>query len=307
MTYDTTGVAPIVPISDIEPVSIWHNRPRKTGKKNPALVALGLAIKAALTHNPAGYIANGVTELQITKGNGKTGWAFTLPEGLACPNKTPACAASCYLGFGAFTYPAAKNSRNRNYAYVVRALKQSTLVAEMTKAIKAKKLKTLRVHDGGDFFSPSYTRAWVEIVRNTPNVSYWGYTRSWATPQILKELLKLGRQPNFALWLSLDQDNFASGLAVYNSNRSSFAGVAFMQLEGDEHLVRMLNGMLPREELVIFPVHKDSGKVQIETVKEAPNCPAIAHSGLPPIYAHDPKKPACLECRKCLPIQGEAA
>jgi hypothetical protein len=36
-----------------------------------------------------------------------------------------------------------------------------------------------RVHDSGDFFSPSYIDAWVQVIAATPSIRYWAPTRSW--------------------------------------------------------------------------------------------------------------------------------
>lgn len=40
-----------------------------------------------------------------------------------------------------------------------------------------------RVHDSGDFFSPAYYRAWIEIARRNPDVLFWAPTRVWVIPR----------------------------------------------------------------------------------------------------------------------------
>jgi hypothetical protein len=39
----------------------------------------------------------------------------------------------------------------------------------------------MRVHSSGDFFSPTYARAWVEVCNRVPEVMFWAPTRTWAS------------------------------------------------------------------------------------------------------------------------------
>lgn len=37
-----------------------------------------------------------------------------------------------------------------------------------------------RIHDAGDFFSPRYLQAWIDVAKRIPNVKFWAPTRAWA-------------------------------------------------------------------------------------------------------------------------------
>lgn len=46
--------------------------------------------------------------------------------------------------------------------------------------IKADKIKTVRIHATGDFFSRAYLNMWIDIVKANPAVVFWGYTKEYA-------------------------------------------------------------------------------------------------------------------------------
>lgn len=251
------------------------------------------AIRAALHTNPLACIDT--PRLVIGKGNTKTGASFTLPEGYTCPGKTKTCAATCYLGFGSFQFPAAKNSRNRNYQAVIALLKRNhyALADALIAVIKAAKTGSLRIHDGGDFFSPAYAAAWNNTVRNLPQITFWAYTRSWSVPSINAELVELASASNMKLWISADRDNYLSAIAHYRAN-PEYAGIAFMQLPGDEDISKLVSAQFPTKNVVIFPAHGPGGK-HVDIVEDVPNCPAITKA-----IPESKTNPACLVCRKCL-------
>jgi len=37
-----------------------------------------------------------------------------------------------------------------------------------------------RIHDSGDFMTPEYAEAWIEIARRMPEIKFWAPTRAWA-------------------------------------------------------------------------------------------------------------------------------
>lgn len=60
----------------------------------------------------------------------------------------------------------------------------------MSVAIRCTSMMFFRVHDSGDLFSPEYTRLWIRICRNCPDVHFWFPTRSWRAPwiDVIREL-----------------------------------------------------------------------------------------------------------------------
>ena len=65
--------------------------------------------------------------------------------------------------------------------------------------------KIVRFHISGDFDTWQYTRAWVMMCEDIPDVQFFGYTRSWRVPELLPMLEKLRALPNVELWASLDK------------------------------------------------------------------------------------------------------
>lgn len=49
----------------------------------------------------------------------------------------------------------------------------------------------MRVHSSGDFFSPAYARAWIDIANRLPEVSFWAPTRTWAAPSWVEHWRRL--------------------------------------------------------------------------------------------------------------------
>jgi len=67
-----------------------------------------------------------------------------------------------------------------------------------------KSTKVFRIHVSGDFFSAAYTRRWITLVRQHPDVLFWAYTRSWRVKRIVPALEALRAEPNMQLFASTD-------------------------------------------------------------------------------------------------------
>ncbi len=65
--------------------------------------------------------------------------------------------------------------------------------------------KIVRIHVSGDFDSRNYVQHWIKIVLEHPDVLFFGYTRSWRVPELLKPLERLRALPNVELFASMDQ------------------------------------------------------------------------------------------------------
>lgn len=63
----------------------------------------------------------------------------------------------------------------------------------------------LRIHVAGDFYSEEYIDNWIEIIRRSPGVVFFGYTRTWAVPDYAAAIRRLSRESNMRLWLSFDR------------------------------------------------------------------------------------------------------
>jgi len=89
-----------------------------------------------------------------------------------CPNAA-ACAKGCYATMGAYRFSnVAKVFENRL------KLAQSPNFGRIIDAeIKRRKVKRLRIHDSGDFFSREYLERWLVIMRANPDTEFYAYTK----------------------------------------------------------------------------------------------------------------------------------
>lgn len=49
----------------------------------------------------------------------------------------------------------------------------------ITAQLVADKIKTVRIHATGDFFSKAYLNMWIDIVKENPGVTFWTYTKEY--------------------------------------------------------------------------------------------------------------------------------
>ncbi|WP_433274418.1 GP88 family protein [Actinosynnema sp. CS-041913] len=107
-------------------------------------------------------------------------WAGRLPDGRTY-NTCPAagvCAAVCYARHGTYRFPQVKAKHERNLARILDDLPQweADILAELAHP-RFRGGVALRVHDSGDYFSDSYTLAWLRIARAVPDVLFYSYTK----------------------------------------------------------------------------------------------------------------------------------
>lgn len=98
--------------------------------------------------------------------------SFNIPPVSTCPARDK-CEKICYATQGNQWMPSGYKRR-------VAAFK-STLADDfieiMVSHLKSERVKVLRIHDSGDFYSPQYMLKWFEIARQLPNVIFYAYTK----------------------------------------------------------------------------------------------------------------------------------
>src|SRR4051794_36073178 len=155
--------------------------------------------------------------------NGKTARianSFGLPAGRdhSCPGATATCERVCYAGKLEKLYKGVLDVLTGNMQALA-GLDRSGMVelladmisdfrADCDRAEKrgAKVPRDFRIHWDGDFFSRAYAEAWANVVRASPDVRFWVYTRSF-DPAALDVLPVLADLPNLTVYLSVDPDN----------------------------------------------------------------------------------------------------
>jgi hypothetical protein len=142
------------------------------------------------------------------RGNGKLGGdilAFNLPAVVTCPGQTDACLSACYARKGNFAWSATRAKHEAN----LREAWSPSFVARMVREITVRAGAVVRWHVSGDFFSAAYAKRVLQIVKKTPGVVHYFYTRSWRVPRVRRVLLQLAAEPNVRSWWSCDRDSGA--------------------------------------------------------------------------------------------------
>ena len=107
-------------------------------------------------------------------------WQVQLSTGEwfnVCPN-ADYCTKVCYARNGTYLFPNTKKKHLANLEFTLKdlVLWQGAMIMEINR-IGFKKLKYLRIHDGGDFYSDQYLQAWVDIAMLIPSVTFYAYTK----------------------------------------------------------------------------------------------------------------------------------
>ena len=144
----------------------------------------------------------------LTSGNKKLGsdliWGFGLPSGRAsiCAGMTATCRKQCY----AVRTEQYRKGAQARYEANLRLTKKKGFARRMRAFLIAHHIRVVRIHTGGEFYSARYTRKWLRIVRRSPKVRFFAYSRAWRVPAIRAELEALAQEPNCQIWFSLDRD-----------------------------------------------------------------------------------------------------
>ena len=223
----------------------------------------------------------------LTPGNAKLGtdliWGFGLPSGGAvCVGMSKTCRAVCYAVRTEQYRPNAADRYRRNLALS----KTKGFVRRIRAFLIAHHVRVVRIHTGGEFASPRYVRKWWRIIRRSPKVRFFTYTRSWRVPAIREELDRLAALPNRQLWFSADRE---TGLP---ENVHPWVRIAWLMTEDTDEPPPVTTVKVD----LIFRVQR-LRKTALHDVAGIPVCPAEA--GLPGL------KPTCDHCGDCWkpPIQ----
>ncbi|MCE9564273.1 MAG: hypothetical protein K8U57_19695 [Planctomycetes bacterium] len=144
----------------------------------------------------------------LTRGNRKLGrnriWSFTLPSGTpdTCPGITPTCQRHCYATALEQFRPTAAARYQQNLALTQRR----DFATRMRAFLVAHAVRVVRVHVGGDFTSERYASAWCRVIRKSPGVQFYFYTRAWRVAEIKRVIDRMAELPNCRAWYSVDRD-----------------------------------------------------------------------------------------------------
>jgi len=168
----------------------------------------------------------------LTRGNRKLGqkhiWGFTLPSGTdaVCPGRTASCSRYCYARRLERIRPKVHKAYRRNLALT----KRQDFSRRVYHFVRAMRIRTVRIHVGGDFYSEEYARKWLQVIEKSPRTRFYFYTRSWRDPPIRAVLEQMAALPNCRAWYSCDQETGLPG-ALQPAIK-----VAWLQVERDEQI-----------------------------------------------------------------------
>lgn len=106
-------------------------------------------------------------------------WITTLPDGSrlnTCPS-AGVCAKHCYALKGTFKFRNVREAHTRNLMMTLDDLTgwETQMIAECQH--RRMDGAWVRIHDGGDFYSEDYLRAWIRISRACPQTIFYCYTK----------------------------------------------------------------------------------------------------------------------------------
>jgi len=142
--------------------------------------------------------------VSLGEGNMKVGdvFTFSLPSKTTCPGASPWCLKHCY----AYRYEQFRPGCQKAYGENLALTQNPQEFVRTMVGVLPRIMSAFRIHVSGDFYSTSYVEAWTEICRAFPQTLFWGYTRSWAIPELQDALQGLRALPNVQFFASIDPD-----------------------------------------------------------------------------------------------------
>ena len=129
---------------------------------------------------------------------------FSIPAGndkasgkITCPF-AGSCLSLCYAKKGMYRFGNVERALSNRYEASKKDDFVERIDTELSKVKKGKQVY-VRIHDSGDFYSPSYFAKWLEIARLNPSVRFYAYTKShsfirgnFAIPENMDLIYSLG-------------------------------------------------------------------------------------------------------------------
>lgn len=157
-----------------------------------------------------------VTNLVRVNGKGKPvsviANSFGLPSGkeFSCPSATSVCEKVCYAGKLEKLRPSVRDVLAHNWQMLNGAsvTRMTELLSKMITGFVGECTEkdapmVFRIHWDGDFFNGAYVVAWINTIKQFPQVQFWVYTRVMSASLSLHS----AKLPNLSLYFSGDSEN----------------------------------------------------------------------------------------------------
>lgn len=93
----------------------------------------------------------------------------------AVAGSCPCHCKGCYCDAGRYNFDGVRAGNVRKL--IIARLYTDFMTRAIKAQIEADGITQVRIHAAGDFFSPEYVAAWVDVITATPGVTYWTYTK----------------------------------------------------------------------------------------------------------------------------------
>lgn len=163
----------------------------------------------------------------IVQGNDKLAagiWHFDVPPVRTCPGRSKTCSEACYARKGHFHLPQVKERLD----WAFKQSKRDDFAEKMIDEVYRKGVLVFRWHVAGDVYSPAYAIKLFTVMKESPQCSFFLYTRSWRVKTIEPHLRAMSFLPNARIWYSADHETGTS------PNLPESVRVAWMQTELDD-------------------------------------------------------------------------
>lgn len=102
--------------------------------------------------------------------------AFRSASGFVTCPAAAKCIKGCYARNGFYVMPSVKAAQELRLALTLDA---EFFIAIADTEIRKRKIKRLRIHDSGDFYSAEYRDTWFKIMHLNPDTAFYAYTKNW--------------------------------------------------------------------------------------------------------------------------------
>ena len=218
-----------------------------------------------------------VPELQEWLTNKRKVYSFDLLSGWSCPFAMDCMAKvhvsengkkklidgphtqfRCFSASQEATFSTAYNKRKRNFD-TLRGLHLNDTIHQLNSSLP-KNAGIVRIHVAGDFFSPDYMFAWINVAMMNPNVLFYAYTKSISYWMRHNEFIS--RLDNFILTASrggrqdhlIDQHSLREAKVVFSEEEANALGYeidhtdehAAIPAKRNESFALLIHGVQPK-------------------------------------------------------------
>lgn len=89
-----------------------------------------------------------------------------------CPGANE-CITPCYARHGAYIWSNVSLAYEKRLSLTL----SKDFIPVISSELKNRKIKILRIHDSGDYYSKKYLEKWLSIIRMFPEITFYSYTK----------------------------------------------------------------------------------------------------------------------------------